>query len=194
MSALNQQWDTILRKKSCNERFTLQEITASLKTATQIDKFHPSKLQELQKVLNVDCHLKSLNLNLKFWTTSIPLKVLVILLLLSNQTWQRKEWFSLSKAHFLQHWFNLLLLEVSDAHHIRHFLSFTLSHFHLHLFTLTLSFLSPPSRGMSKRNTDISSDGQGRKGELEQPTLRRKSWHVFPYSLATITEYVMRRK
>ncbi len=114
--------------------------------------------------------------------------------MLSNQTWQRKEWFSLSKAYFLQQWFTLLLLEVSDAHHIRHFLSFTPSHFHLHLFTLTLYFLSPPSRGMSKRDTDISSDGQGRKGELEQPTLRSKSWHVSPYSLATITEYVMRRK
>lgn len=118
---------------------------------------------------------------------SKPFK-LVILLLLSNQTWLRKEWLSLSKAYFLQHWFTLLLLEVSDAYHIRHFLSLTPSHFHLHLFTLTLSFLSPPSRGMSKRDTDISSDGRGGKVNSS------KSWHVSPYSLATITEYVMRRK
>ncbi len=100
-------------KKSCNERFTLQAIKASLKNANQSDKFHPSKLQELQKALNVYCHLKSLNLHLKF--TGLPQYhsmyfKLVTLLLLSNQTWQRKEWFSLSKAHFLQHWFNLLLL------------------------------------------------------------------------------------
>ncbi len=175
----------------------MQEIKASLKNANQSDKFHPSKFQEIQTSTKCLMHLKSLNLHLKFsglpqyHSTSLKL---VILLLLSNQTWQRKEWFSLSKAYFLQHWFTLLLLEVSDAHHIRHFLSFTPSHFHLHLFTLTLSFLSPPSRGMIKRDTDISSDGQGRKGELEQPTLRSKSWHVSPYSLATITEYVMRRK
>lgn len=105
--------------------------------------------------------------------------------LLSNQRWAKKQWFSHQSLHRTK-----ALIHTPapvglsrPPHTVCHFLSFP-AHFHLHVFAFTLSFLSPPSWGMSKRYTAISSDADGREG---QEAHCEKSWDISSSSLTPIT-------
>lgn len=112
--------------------------------------------------------------------------------MLSNQTWQRMEWFSLSKTIFYStdslscSWRSRTPTTsvISSA-------PFLPTSTYTSLLSHSPFFHHPQEAWVREIKTFHQTDG--RKGELERPTLSN-SWHVSPYSLATVTDREDRRK